>query len=186
MSTTLLVAYGAIGLSVYFFARAIFGFIREMRARTELPVATADDFAFWNKPGSKDAAGEVDFVVTNLHPMWNGIQRMDALDWIRRTLADVQAAHPGQALVIGETGWATQVSAEGEQARLIKGTPGEEEQREFFKSLRAWVARERITTFFFEAFDENWKGGGHPDEVEKHWGLYRADRTPKKALVNER
>ena len=31
----------------------------------------------------------------------------------------------------------------------------------------------------FEAFDENWKGGPSPEETEKHWGLFRADRTPK-------
>ena len=31
-------------------------------------------------------------------------------------------------------------------------------------------------------FDENWKGGAHPAEVEKHWGLYRADRSAKLAV----
>ena len=35
--------------------------------------------------------------------------------------------------------------------------------------------------FYFEAFDEKWKGGQHPAEVEKHWGVYRSDRTPKPA-----
>ena len=37
-------------------------------------------------------------------------------------------------------------------------------------------------TFFFEAFDEKWKGGEHPNEVEKHWGLIYSDRTPKHNL----
>jgi exo-beta-1,3-glucanase (GH17 family) len=46
-----------------------------------------------------------------------------------------------------------------------------------------WARESGTTTFFFEAFDENWKGGDHPDEVEKHWGLFRADRTPKPALA---
>ena len=48
--------------------------------------------------------------------------------------------------------------------------------------LVAWTTRDRVVNLFFEAFDENWKGGPHPDEVEKHWGLFRADRTPKKAM----
>ena len=39
-----------------------------------------------------------------------------------------------------------------------------------------------LLTGTFEAFDENWKGGDHPAEVEKHWGLFRADRTPKAAM----
>ena len=38
----------------------------------------------------------------------------------------------------------------------------------------------QITTFFFEAFDEDWKG--NPDDplgAEKHWGLFTSDRKPK-------
>jgi len=50
----------------------------------------------------------------------------------------------------------------------------------------AWVDRDRVISFYFEAFDENWKGGfdgENPlDKAEKHWGVYRADRTPKKLL----
>ncbi len=49
---------------------------------------------------------------------------------------------------------------------------------------RGW--RERITSTWFEAFDERWKGGPHPDEVEKHWGLFRSDRTPKQAVAGPR
>jgi exo-beta-1,3-glucanase (GH17 family) len=41
---------------------------------------------------------------------------------------------------------------------------------------------DRQITFFFEAFDEKWKGGTNPAEVEKHWGLFRADRSPKAAM----
>ncbi|NNE10040.1 MAG: glycosyl hydrolase, partial [Gemmatimonadetes bacterium] len=53
------------------------------------------------------------------------------------------------------------------------------------RELRNWVRAERVATFLFEAFDENWKGGADPREVEKHWGLYRADRTPKEAVAGE-
>ena len=75
------------------------------------------------------------------------------------------------------------VHDEGEQARLIKGAAGEAEQAQFYEALRHWAADRRQATFWFEAFDENWKGGPHPDEVEKHWGLFRADRTPKAAVA---
>ena len=53
----------------------------------------------------------------------------------------------------------------------------------FHDAVTEWARRERVTTFFFEAFDEEWKGGPHPDEVEKHWGLFRADRQPMAALA---
>ena len=40
-----------------------------------------------------------------------------------------------------------------------------------------------ITTFFFEAFDEDWKGSpSKPLGAEKHWGLFTIDRKPKLAM----
>jgi hypothetical protein len=37
--------------------------------------------------------------------------------------------------------------------------------------------------FFFEAFDEPWKGDpNNPAGAEKHWGLFSVDRTPKKVM----
>jgi exo-beta-1,3-glucanase (GH17 family) len=145
----------------------------------------ADDFNFWNKPESRAVAEEVDFIVMHAHPLWNGLQLPDALAWTQGKVAEIQAAHPGHPVVLGETGWATRKHTEGEQAVLMKGRPGEAEQKAFFEEVSAWSRAERTPVFFFEAFDENWKGGDHPDEVEKHWGLYRADRTPKAALAGE-
>ena len=160
----------------------LIGYLREVRARTRVPVSTADDFNFWNKPESEDVARECDFIVLHAHPLWNGLQLEEALDWVRGTLADVQARHPDRTIVLGETGWATKRADTGDQAKLMKGRLGEAEQARFYAAFGDWVRRERVPSFFFEAFDENWKGGDQPDEVEKHWGLYRADRTPKAAM----
>lgn len=157
-------------------------YIREVRAGTTVPVTTADDFNFWNKMESRAVAREVDFVVAHMHPMWNGLALADAVEWTKTTLAGIRSAHPDRTVILGETGWATRKHSVGEQATLIKGQPGESEQKGFFEALNAWVEGAQVTTFFFEAFDENWKGGSHPDEVEKHWGLFRSDRTPKPAL----
>lgn len=161
----------------------LIGLVREVRARTSMPVTVADDFNFWNKPESRLLAREVDFIVTHIHPLWNGRQLDDAVEWTRTLLAEVQAVHPDRKIVLGETGWATAKHNEGEQHRLIRGRVGEEEQRIFYEALRRWATQQRVPTFFFEAFDEKWKGGPHPDEVEKHWGLFRSDRSPKKAMV---
>ncbi len=160
----------------------LIGYLREVRARTHLPVSTADDFNFWNKPESDAVARECDFIVMHAHPLWNGLQLEDALDWTRATLADVQAKHPDALIVLGETGWATKRSNQGDQGKLMKGRLGETEQAAYRRAFCAWVRRDRVASFFFEAFDENWKGSENPDEVEKHWGLYRANRTPKAAM----
>ncbi len=164
-------------------AELLVRFIRDIRSRTRVPVTTADDYNFWNKPESHVVADEIDFIVMHAHPLWNGKQLDEALAWTTATCAAIRAAHPAHTVVLGETGWATRRHDEGEQARLIKGAAGEAEQKVFHEAVIQWARESRTTTFFFEAFDENWKGGSHPNEVEKHWGLFNADRTPKAALV---
>ncbi len=159
--------------------------VRRVREGVRVPVTVADDFNYWNKPDSRKLASEIDFIMLHAHPMWNGLQLEDALDWQIAQLDTVRSMHPDRPVIIGETGWATSVIDEGDQGRLIKGRPGEYEQRAFYREIRAWAEAERQIVFFFEAFDENWKGGKDPDEVEKHWGLFRADRTPKAAMTDE-
>ncbi|MBC8423107.1 glycosyl hydrolase family 17 [bacterium] len=160
--------------------------VRRVRAGVAVPVTVADDFNYWNKPESQALAAELDFITMHAHPLWNGLQLDDAMAWLLGQVSDVRGLHADRLVVLGETGWATSVHDEGEQARLIKGRPGELEQKRFYESVRAWARDERFTVFFFEAFDENWKGGASPVEVEKHWGVYRADRSAKAAVATER
>jgi len=159
------------------------GWLREARRGTALPVSTADDFGFWLRPESDVVAREVDFLVTHVYAMWNGKALDEALAFTQQKYGEVSRRHPGVPNVLGEAGWATRKHSEGDQATLIKAPPGEAPQQAFYQAFTAWVVRERITSTWFEAFDENWKGGPHPDEVEKHWGLFRADRTPKAAAA---
>ena len=160
----------------------LIGWLREARGRTKAPVTTADDFGWWATEESLAVAREVDYLDVHAYAMWAGQQLEGALAFTQEKLAAVAARHPGRTLVLGEFGWATRRHSEGEQAKLIKGAPGEAQQAAFFREALAWTTRERLANLWFEAFDENWKGGAHPDEVEKHWGLYRADRTPKQAV----
>ena len=161
----------------------LIGHVRTVREGVGVPVTVADDFNFWNKPESRELAAEIDFIMMHAHPMWNGLQLEGALDWLKEQLAAVRALHPGRHVVVGETGWATSVLYEGEQGELIKGKPGEAEQKIFYEALRGWADSEKQIVFYFEAFDENWKGGDDPVEVEKHWGVFRADRSPKAAVA---
>lgn len=156
--------------------------VRQVRAQVGVPVTVADDFNFWNKPESVPLARELDFLLVHAHPLWNGLQLEGALPWLQEQLAAVQERHPDRLLVLGETGWATSVADQDEQATLIKGRAGQAEQKVFHDQVRAWAASTGRIVFFFEAFDENWKGGPLPEEVEKHWGVFRADRTPKAAV----
>lgn len=83
--------------------------------------------------------------------------------------------------MIGETGWATELDPEGSEVQHIKAPAGEQEQIRFYQEFVAWADQAQVPYFYFEAFDEPWKGSANPREVEKHWGLYNVDRTPKPA-----
>ena len=154
-------------------------YIIKVKNSVKQPVTTADDFNFWNKPEGLKLSSFVDFILVHIHPLWGGLSTDNAVDWVSKIYNEIEALHPDKKIIIGETGWATMVHNEGEQAMLIKGRTGEKEQAIFYKNIHFWSKKHEITTFFFEVFDEKWKGGEHPNEVEKHWGVYNSNRTPK-------
>ncbi|MEO2049407.1 MAG: glycosyl hydrolase family 17 protein [Pirellulales bacterium] len=156
--------------------------IQAVRDATLVPVTTADDFNFWNKPESKKIAQKIDFIALHIHPMWAGVESSNALSWTKRIYAEICRNHPDMMVVISEAGWATQVHSEGEQAKLIKGKASERDQELYYRQFTNWARKNKICTFFFEAFDEPWKGGSHPNEVEKHWGVFDVNRQSKVAL----
>ncbi|MEQ8771098.1 MAG: hypothetical protein RIB60_11390 [Phycisphaerales bacterium] len=162
-------------------AETLIELIRDVRRRVSCPVTTCDDYNFWNRPESAAVAAEVDFIGLHAYAMWNTQTLANALEWTREQIDDVASRHAGLPIVLCETGWATSVASHGQQAELIIGAPGEREQELFYRAFASWAKEAEQPYFYFEAFDENWKGGDDPAEVEKHWGLWRADRTPKLA-----
>ena len=157
-------------------------YINFTRKRVKVPVTTADDLGFWNKESSRSISEQCDFIVVHIHPLWGGQKIEDALDWVKGIYSKIKKMHPDKEVVIGETGWATMKHNEGLQHELIKGKPGEKNQKYFYNQFREWADENRIPHHFFEVFDEKWKGGDHPNEVEKHWGLYYSNRKPKEVL----
>lgn len=165
-------------------------YLRLIRAGVTVPVTTADDFNFWNKPESRPVAEEIDFIVTHIHPLWNGKSLEDAIDWLDGIWHEMQERHPDRLIVLGETGWATAYdpgrTGPGEQGTLVKGEVGLVGQASFLSQLHQWVEANQVTTFLFEAFDEPWKGGGESssaDHIEKHWGVFNEDRSPKESFL---
>ncbi len=82
---------------------------------------------------------------------------------------------------IGELGWST-VSNElyGDN-----GTHAADEYKQalFFKKIREWTIKEKISCFYFEAFDEPWKDSqNNPNGSENHFGLFTVDGKAKYAL----
>lgn len=156
--------------------------IRRVRAAVDQPVTTADDYSYWVLPESRAVAAELDFLLVHAHPLWNGQPLPDGIPWLQATLDRVQATHPDLPMVLGEVGWATSHDPQAAEGAHIRGATGPTEQAAFYGQIEAWVDARALPTFWFEAFDEPWKGGDSPAEVEKHWGLFDADRQPKPAL----
>ena len=172
-------------------AESLIKYIRTVRANIVQPVTTADDYGFWNKPESQAVADELDFIALHAYPLWNGQSLDYAMHWADSVYQDIQIRHPDMTIVLSEIGWATVYNPEktgpGEQGSLIKAEVSIRAQEQFLIDLNQWINEKQVSTFLFEAFDEPWKGGGDqsgPDEVEKHWGVYNSDRTPKESLVN--
>jgi exo-beta-1,3-glucanase (GH17 family) len=163
--------------------------IRETRAGTTVPVSVADDYNFWNKPAAAAIAAEIDFITLHMYALWNGRGLEEAMDWTAGIYKDIQSRHPGKMIVIGETGWATShdpaKNAPGQEAALMKAPTDEASQLVYLRQHYAWVARHRVPTVLFEAFDEEWKGSGsgrNPLEAEKHWGVFDENRQPKSSF----
>jgi len=154
---------------------SIISYVQHVQKEIKQPVTVADNYDWWALNGKK-LAKAVDFVSIHVYPVWEGKDIKEAMSYTIENVQKVRNALPESKLVITEAGWATVSSEFGERA-------SEEKQKQYYKDLMAWSAEMNITTFFFEAFDEDWKGEtANPLGAEKHWGLFTVDRKPKKVM----
>lgn len=168
---------------------------REVRAAVKQPVTSADDYNFWNKPESHGVAAELDFIILHGYALWNGRPLAEGMSWLAEQYDAAVRFHAGIPVIIGETGWATSNdpsrSKLGEEGALMKAEASVAAQESYLRQHYRWVNERRVPTFLFEAFDENWKGGGEqtPARIaEKHWGVFDSQRRPKasfEAIIRE-
>tara|TARA_R110000868_G_scaffold140233_16_gene355644 strand:- start:351 stop:1529 length:1179 start_codon:yes stop_codon:yes gene_type:complete len=81
---------------------------------------------------------------------------------------------------IGETGWAT-ISNEHYGADGSKAAD-EYKSGRYYQLMRHWCQKEKISCFYFEAFDEQWKDAGNALGSENHFGLINLKGQAKYAL----
>jgi exo-beta-1,3-glucanase (GH17 family) len=148
-------------------------YVKGVKDSVSVPVTVADDFTFWRDNGSRLAAA-VDFVSMHTYPMWGGADIDSAMAVTIRHYEDVRRALPGKTVVITEAGWATYTVGSMHAPRA----GDEAKQKRYFEDLMAWSKRNDVNVFFFEAFDEPWKGEG----TEGHWGLFSEGRKAKLAM----
>jgi exo-beta-1,3-glucanase (GH17 family) len=147
--------------------------VQQVRKAVSCPVTVADDVLYWRQPEAK-LASAVDFITMHAYPMWGREDIDTAMQSTIKHYESVRQTHPGKAIVLGEAGWASYT--EGKQHAPRAGD--EKKQKRYYEELTAWAKASNVTVFWFEAFDEPWKGSG----TEGHWGLFTEGRKAKLAM----
>lgn len=147
------------------------------RLGVKQPVTFCENYVPWlNK--LKPLAEQLDIISIHTYPVWEYKNIDEGLAYTIENYNAVAAQYPDKQVIITEAGWATKSNGRGIEPNNVN----EVMQRQYLQELMAWAESQQILVYFFEAFDENWKGSDDPFEPEKHWGIYKADRSPKLAM----
>ncbi|MBN8590053.1 MAG: glycosyl hydrolase [Rhodothermia bacterium] len=155
----------------------VIAFAQEVKAHTPQPVTFCENYLPWLEH-LRPLAEVLDFVSIHTYPVWEYKTVEEALHFTQENFKAVASLYPNKPIVITEAGWATRSNGRG----ILPERVNEHYQKRYYDQIMQWVDEKQLLMFYFEAFDEAWKGSDDPLEPEKHWGLYFSDRTPKLAL----
>jgi len=157
----------------------VIDFAKKVKAHTKQPVTFCENYVPWlNK--LKPLAEVVDFISIHTYPVWEYKHIHESLNYTKENYNAVAELYPNKPVVITEAGWATNSNGRGINPEHVN----EKNQQIYFEDLMDWTTKENILTYFFEAFDEPWKGSSHPLEPEKHWGVFYENRKPKMVIAS--
>lgn len=105
-----------------------------------------------------------DWIFPNVHPYWHGkYQLEEAVTWTT-TMYDDLVQRSNKPVLLKEVGFPTANDDVHGISEIL--------QEKYYTSLE----QQSCNFVWFEAFDMIWKTH---EAVEPHWGLFKADRTPK-------
>ncbi|MEO0899710.1 MAG: glycosyl hydrolase family 17 protein [Bacteroidota bacterium] len=155
----------------------VIAYTRMVKEGAKQPVTFCENYVPWlNKLAP--LVEEVDFISIHTYPVWEYKNIHEALAFTKENFFGVADTYPHKPVVITEAGWTTHSNGRG----ILPENVNEDLQEIYYHELVNWSQEDEIITFVFEAFDEAWKGSDDPMEPEKHWGLFKGDRTPKKVM----
>ena len=152
-------------------------YVRDVKRAIKQPVTFCENYVPWTYK-LEPLAEVLDFIAVHTYPAWEYRSIHDALEYTKQNYHSVVDHYPDKPVIITEAGWTTAANGRG----IDPHNASEELQAQYYEELLEWTTNEEILTFVFEAFDEPWKGSPDPMEPEKHWGLFKLDRTPKLAM----
>ncbi len=152
----------------------LIAYVRQVKRDIAQPVTFCENYVPWTYKLAP-LAEVLDFIAVHTYPAWEYRSIHDALEYTKQNYHSVVDHYPDKPVIITEAGWTTAANGRG----IDPHNASEELQAQYYEELLDWTTTEEILTFVFEAFDEPWKGSPDPMEPEKHWGLFKLDRTPK-------
>ncbi len=160
--------------------------ITAVRARAPgLALSSTEPFHLYEEPEATPLLGAMDFLLVNVHPVFQtwfrGATDATAAQFVVNVVADLTLRFCGPILV-KETGVPTAPASAGY-------TP--ERQAAFYAELRRRLPASSARAFaYFSAFDAPWRAhdagpvaGAVTGPEEAHWGLYDSERRPKPAAL---
>lgn len=148
------------------------------------PLSITEPFHIYYQEPVAPLLGQLDFLIANVHPVFQPWFRdapdTNAAQFVANVVAKLAAQYCGP-LLVKETGVPTAPAG---------ALFSEARQASFYRLLRERLPPTRERAFaYFAAFDAPWRAydliagpavpGVHPEEA--HWGLYGADRHAKQA-----
>jgi exo-beta-1,3-glucanase (GH17 family) len=130
---------------------------------------------FWQKPFTKEGMTDLEKIdASMLRSKEYAIMQYESVKNYMESLGVNKPIH------IGETGWASFSSGHYGP----EGSKACDEYKEtlYYNHMRDWTNETGMSCFYFEGFDEPWKGGDNTGNSEKHFGLFTVDGKAKYAL----
>ncbi len=149
-----------------------------------IPVVIGESYPDWLS-ASKALYDNVDIVMWHVHPWWQGVPIANAAAAAQTAHEQILARMKSFGILkperLAETGypWA-------EKHEDAVGS--EDNQASYLHDLNQYSLKSGLEYWFFEGFDEAWKGAGASGEgsVGAKWGMFTTNRTapPHKVIAN--
>ena len=153
-------------------ADRMIAYLKEVKSKVSVPVTTADSWDYWiNLEESSGVIEAVDFLAVHIYPIWGKVDIDRAMKVTTDTYDSLITMIPNKKIIITEAGWATYTLGDSH----VPKAGNELKQEKYFNDLMNWSKEKKVIVFWFEAFDEPWKGTG----TEGHWGLFTEGRKAK-------
>lgn len=162
--------------------------VRRLKEELTQPVTFCEGYFEWKS--LKNLAEELDIISVHSYPYHYGTKIEDAAMLNRSQYKDIQKMYPDHQVIITELGWSTNSPTNSYHAvigdKFVEITPAPDEPKRasvenakyYIEELNKWIEQEQVIAFYFEAFDELWKGSSE-DASECNFGIYNNDRVKK-------